>query len=72
MTDAATPAPETDLRPQPPPTPDDGDCCGNGCDPCIWDLHAAEVARYRDALRAWEARQAPSQVPAAPSETRKT
>lgn len=52
-TNAGSPA---DPRPEPPPTPDDDACCGNGCDPCIWDLHAAEVARWREALRAWQER----------------
>lgn len=47
-----------DPRPVPPePLPDDA-CCGNGCDPCVFDLHYAEVERHRVELRAWLARQA--------------
>lgn len=34
-----------------PTPPADGECCENGCDPCIWDAYYA-------ALRAWEAQQA--------------
>ena len=45
-----TPIPnDNQLRDDPPPTPpvepDPGDCCGNGCDPCIFDLH--DLARSR-------------------------
>jgi len=32
-------------------------CCGNGCDPCIFDLHDLAMDEYRQALRAWQARQ---------------
>ena len=48
---------DDDPPPQPPPAPDDDACCGNGCDPCIFDLYEAERARYFAALRAWQARQ---------------
>jgi hypothetical protein len=43
--------------PQPPEQPDLNDCCGNGCDPCIFDLHDLAMDDYRQALRAWHARQ---------------
>ena len=42
--------------PQPPVWPGDDACCGDGCDPCIFDLHADAQARYRSALAAWQAR----------------
>lgn len=42
-----------DPRPQPPPEPDPGECCGNGCDPCIYDLYNDQMAYYRTALAAW-------------------
>lgn len=45
-----------DPMPQPPPEPDFDACCGNGCDPCIFDLHDLEMDRYRQALRAWRER----------------
>ena len=51
-----TPVP--DERPQPPEPPDLDACCGNGCEPCIFDLHDLAMDQYRQALRAWEARQA--------------
>jgi hypothetical protein len=51
---------DPDLRPEPPPAPDFEACCGNGCEPCIFDLHDLEMEDYRQALRAWLARRAPS------------
>lgn len=44
--------------PLPPEPPDLNDCCGNGCDPCIFDAHDLAMAAHRQALRAWHARQA--------------
>ena len=57
-----TARPDPDPMPQPPVQPDLEACCGNGCDPCIFDLHAMDMDRYREALRAWRARhpEAPS------------
>lgn len=55
--DAADAADAADPRPEPPVTPDLDACCGNGCDPCIFDLHDLAMDQYRQALRAWEARQ---------------
>ena len=52
-----------DPMPQPPVTPDLDACCGNGCDPCIFDLHGLAMDQYRQALRAWRARQAPTEGP---------
>ncbi len=48
--------PELDPMPQPPEPPDLNDCCGNGCDPCIFDRHDLAMDAYRQALRAWRAR----------------
>ena len=45
-----------DPMPQPPVQPDIDACCGNGCDPCIFDLHDLAMDRYRQAMRAWKAR----------------
>ncbi|MBP0623478.1 oxidoreductase [Cupriavidus sp. LEh25] len=42
----------------PPERPGDNECCGSGCDPCIFDFYYQELDRYREELRAWEARQA--------------
>jgi hypothetical protein len=48
------------LRDDPPPTPpvepDPGDCCGNGCDPCIFDYYEEARQHYRELLAAWRAR----------------
>jgi hypothetical protein len=41
--------------PPPPREPDLDECCGSGCDPCIFDLYDARLERWRercDALRA--------------------
>jgi hypothetical protein len=50
------PTPDDDPEPVAPVPPDDSECCGNGCDPCIFDLHAMERDRYFAALRAWQER----------------
>lgn len=51
-----SPAPSDDPLPIAPPQPDFDLCCGNGCDPCIFDLHDLAMDAYRQALRAWRAR----------------
>jgi hypothetical protein len=60
MTETPPPAPaagpDPDPMPAPPPQPDIDACCGNGCDPCIFDLHDLAMDRWRQALRAWKAR----------------
>lgn len=48
--------PEDDPRPVPPEPPLPSDCCDSGCDPCVYDLHAEEMTRYRDLLAAWRTR----------------
>lgn len=53
----AVPASAADPMPQPPVAPDLDACCGNGCDPCIFDLHDLAMDGYRQALRAWNSRQ---------------
>jgi len=55
MPDPRTPA---DPRPVEPIEPDFEACCGNGCEPCIFDVYAIERERYLAALRDWEKRQA--------------
>jgi hypothetical protein len=47
-----------DPRPLPPERPGLDECCKGGCDPCVFDLYAAALERYRADLRAWEERQA--------------
>jgi hypothetical protein len=49
-------APDDDPAPQAPPEPDLEACCGQGCDPCVFDLYAEARERYEAALRAWQER----------------
>ena len=42
--------------PEPPVQPDLDACCGDGCNPCIFDLYDAAMEQHRQALRAWHAR----------------
>ncbi len=49
---------DDDPPPVPPVRPDNDDCCHSGCDPCIFDLYAEELERYRAELHAWEKRRA--------------
>jgi hypothetical protein len=41
--------PTDDPMPQPPVAPELEACCGNGCDPCIFDLHDLAMDDYRQA-----------------------
>ena len=45
-----------DPRPEPPARPTADDCCRGGCDPCVFDIYEAEIARYEEALRQWRLR----------------
>ena len=45
-----------DPRPQPPREPRPEECCGGGCEPCVFDRYADALERYREALRAWSER----------------
>jgi hypothetical protein len=46
----------TDPMPVPPQQPELEACCGDGCNPCIFDLHDLAMDAYRQALRAWRTR----------------
>jgi hypothetical protein len=50
-----TPTPD-DPPPVRPVEPDAGDCCGEGCVPCIFDLYEQALDRYKEALAAWRER----------------
>ena len=50
-------APDDDPKPQPPREPETGECCGGGCNPCIYDHYWEAMDRYEEALRLWEVRQ---------------
>ncbi|WP_407671021.1 oxidoreductase-like domain-containing protein [Paraburkholderia sartisoli] len=54
-----------DPMPVPPTQPELEDCCGSGCDPCIFDIYEAALERYRVALAAWEARHRAKRTPRA-------
>ncbi|MCR4159508.1 oxidoreductase-like domain-containing protein [Kerstersia gyiorum] len=47
-----------DPRPEPPEAPGPNECCESGCVPCVYDLYAEAMQEYREALAAWEQRQA--------------
>jgi hypothetical protein len=64
VTDTADPS---DPPPLEPTRPEDYECCGNGCEPCVFDLHAQAVDRWRGEMKAWRARQA-ARVEAAPAQ----
>ncbi|MFJ5383786.1 oxidoreductase-like domain-containing protein, partial [Cupriavidus sp. CER94] len=49
--------PPDDPKPLPPERPGDNECCQSGCDPCVFDFYNDEMDRYRQELKAWEARQ---------------
>lgn len=46
--------PVTMPMPAAPLPPDDGACCGNGCEQCVWTLYQAELEGYRCALAVWQ------------------
>ena len=50
------PADDDDPPPPAPVLPDLDECCGQGCEPCIFDLYEAAQERHRNALQAWQAR----------------
>ncbi|WP_425481457.1 oxidoreductase-like domain-containing protein [Luteimonas suaedae] len=45
-----------DPKPAAPEKPLPSDCCESGCETCVYDLYADELAQYRAALAAWRAR----------------
>lgn len=53
MSEAPSSSAESDPRPEPPEAPQPGACCESGCDPCVHDLYAEELAEYRRQLAGW-------------------
>ena len=49
---------DSDPPPAAPQKPAAADCCGGGCEPCIFEIYAEELARYQEALKAWQERAA--------------
>ena len=43
------------LKPVPPEKPLPSDCCDSGCDRCVHDIYAEELAHYERRLAAWHA-----------------
>lgn len=56
MTTETTPVPADDPRPEPPREPESYECCGSGCQPCVYDVYWERVATYEQELEAWQAR----------------
>jgi hypothetical protein len=50
------PIPDDDPPPKEPVRPDDEACCGNGCDPCVFDFYEQEREQYFAEMRAWRTR----------------
>lgn len=48
--------PNDDPRPPEPIEPDLNDCCGNGCEPCVFDTYIEEKRAWQEAVKAWEQR----------------
>jgi hypothetical protein len=38
-------------RPQPPREPAAEECCGKGCTPCVFDVYAETLERYKAELK---------------------
>jgi len=49
---------DNDPEPQPPIAPSPSECCGSGCDPCIFDFYSDELQEYRLKHAQWQERQA--------------
>jgi len=49
------------LRPEPtrPLEPDPEECCGQGCQNCVWTLYFDKLAEYEQALAEWKLHQQP-------------
>jgi len=47
-----------DPRPIEPEKPLPCDCCDSGCDRCVFELYAEEMAGYEQRLAAWQERNA--------------
>lgn len=45
-----------DPKPVPPTEPEPWECCGSGCDPCVYDRYWEALTNYETALRAWQVR----------------
>jgi len=48
--------PGDDPHPEEPIEPDLNECCGNGCEPCVFDTYAEEKRAWQQAVKDWEER----------------
>lgn len=55
QSDAARHALPPPPLPQPPTEPEPFECCGNGCDYCVWTVYFEQLAEYEEALAEREA-----------------
>lgn len=39
--------------PVPPVEPEPWQCCGSGCEPCVYDRYWQDLERYEEALERW-------------------
>ncbi len=51
-----------DPEPEAPLPPDDSQCCGSGCDPCVWDTYRIEQEAFKRQHAEWQLRQASAAV----------
>ncbi len=49
-------SPEPSPPPLPPQPPVEGECCGRGCEYCVWVYYDQALRRYEAALAQWRAR----------------
>jgi hypothetical protein len=61
---------DDDPPPVPPVRPDNDECCGGGCNPCIFDRYEEARERYEEALAAWRQRNAGRPMPPDPAAKR--
>ena len=38
-----------------PREPEPDECCGSGCEICVWDRYEQALQRYRERLQEWQA-----------------
>ena len=51
-----SPLSNDDPRPEEPIEPDLNECCGNGCEPCVFDTYAEDRRAWQQAVKEWEER----------------
>ena len=44
-------------KPEPPREPSPEECCGNGCQTCVWTIYFEEDVEYREKLEEFEKQQ---------------